>query len=257
MRRIHKEEPPQDVYPDGQQLCRMREAESDLRKHLPEAADPVAFARARFDALEKRKLRAQLLREQKHICVYCQERIKEKEGADPARIEHWHPVNDQPKLALCWDNLYLSCRHKESCDIAKGRTPFRTEEPGSDLPWPTVTRYHDMLGISKNGEMYVRTDSALPLARRRSLEHAIGRPEQAEEESDTGILRLNHRSLRAARRAAIDAERDLLKRKFKEKTASKEERETRALAMIEEDISPPYISARVAYLRSELGRHKP
>ncbi len=113
------------------------------------------------------------------------------------------------------------------------------------------------LGISKLGEVYVRADANISPEIRGALEAAIGRPERDEDDVPTGILRLNNRTLRAARVAAIDQERTRLAREFGAESASRGDREARASEMLRRDIYPSYVSVRVGYLRRTLGKHKP
>ena len=102
MRAVSKGKPPRNVSPDGQTPSSMQAAEKHLQATLAVAADLAAHARARFDGLDKKKLRAVLYEEQRHICVYCERRIAE--GADVPPIEHWQSLSRCPHLALRWKN---------------------------------------------------------------------------------------------------------------------------------------------------------
>jgi uncharacterized protein (TIGR02646 family) len=229
----------------------MRDAEAAYLAALPEAADQVAFARSEFDRLEKRKLRTEMYREQRSLCVYCERQIAE--ANPPPRIDHWHPLSLDPRLALHWKNLYLSCPSLETCDSAKGDRPFRWDDDDSHMPWPTDLRYEDVVGFTSLGEIYVRSDVALPDATRRALELAIAdRPDGAR--TRRGILNLNHPALVAARAAALDSERTRLERDFEDRTASRDEREERATEVLAQDPLPAFVSIRIAWLRKRLGR---
>lgn len=256
MRRIRKRWAPTNVSPDGQKPYTMQKAEEEFLEKLPSAAKPTDFARDQFDSLDKKKLRERLMEEHKGICVYCQSTLNADDAARPLPVEHWRPLGKNPELALHWENLYLSCPEPDSCDGSKKGVPLETDAPGSELPWRTVASYHDWLGISKLGEVYVRSDANISLAIRSALEAAIGRPEKEEDDVATGILRLNNRTLRAARVAAIDQERTLLHREFGEETATRAHREAHAGEMLRRDVYPSYVSTRVAYLRRTLGKHK-
>lgn len=178
MRGVSKPWPPSDVYPDGHAASNMRDAEEAYLGALPAAPDQVAFARSEFDRLEKRKLRTAMYREQRSLCVYCERQIGE--GNPTPRIDHWHPLSLDPRLALHWKNLYLSCSSLETCDSAKGDRPFRWDDDDSHMPWPTDLRYEELVGFTSLGEIYVRSDVALSDATRRALELAIAdRPDGA------------------------------------------------------------------------------
>ncbi len=255
MRRIRKPWPPKNVSPDSHEACSMKEAESSLLAALPDAQDKAKLARVRFDALDKKKLRKVLSEEQRHICVYCEQAIKEQEPLP--RIDHWRPLHDNPDLALAWENLYLSCPNNESCDVAKHETSLKAEATDPDLPWPTVTDYQDWIGFTRLGEMYVRADVNLPEATRRALEIAIGQPGEGNDILGTGILRLNHRKLMTARRAALNAERERLNEDFGDTHASRDERALRATRLLQKATFLSFISIRIAWLKSMLGRHMP
>jgi hypothetical protein len=64
----------------------------------------------------------------------------------------------------------------------------------------------------------------------------------------------SHRSLVAARAAALDSERMRLEREFANRTASKDEREKWATEILAEDPLPAFVSIRVEWLRKRLGR---
>jgi len=251
VRGISKPWPPGDVYPDGHEPSSLREAEEAYLAALPAEADQAKFARSEFDRLEKRKLRAEMYREQRSLCVYCESRIAE--GNQTPRIEHWRPLSLNPRLALHWKNLYLSCPSVETCDCAKGDRPFQWDDDDSHMPWPTDLRYEDVVGFTSRGEIYVRSDVPLPDATRRALELAIADcPDGAR--TRRGIVNLNHPALVAARAAALDSERTRLERDFENRTASRDEREEQANEILAQDTFPAFVSIRVAWLRKRLGR---
>ena len=68
------------------------------------------------------------------------------------------------------------------------------------------------------------------------------------------ILNLNHPALVAARKAAIDAERARMERDFKGKTATPEERETRAASLLTRKTLDTFVSIRICWIRKRLGK---
>lgn len=250
MRRISKPWPPGDVYPDGQAQYSLRQAETVYQAALAAARDHVSFARSEFDKLAKHKLRARMYSEQRSLCIYCEQRISE--GFPGPRIDHWRPLSLDPSLALHWNNLYLSCPFPHSCDSAKGDRPFRWDYTDPDMPWPVRIPYEDIVGFTRGGEMYVRSDVALPSATRRALELAIGdRPHGAQLRH--AIVNLNHPALVTARASAVDSERTRLERDFRNATATRSERDSRAAQLLRQDPRPTFVSIRVAWLRQVLG----
>jgi uncharacterized protein (TIGR02646 family) len=251
VRGVSKPWPPRDVYPDGHQPSGLREAEKAYLDELPEVANKGSHARSEFDRLEKRKLRTVMYREQRSLCVYCERQIAE--GYPPPRIDHWRPLSHEPELALHWQNLYLSCHSPETCDCAKRDRPLRWDDADSHLPWPTELPYEDVIGFTSGGEIYVRSDAPLPDATRRALELTIADCSDGDRKRPC-IVNLNHQALVAARAAALDGERLRLERAFKDKTASKSEREERATEILAQERLPAFVSIRVAWLRKRLGR---
>lgn len=103
--------------------------------------------------------------------------------------------------------------------------------------------------------MFVRADTMLDSSMRRALELAI------DDRADgtrvrKAILNLNHPALVAARKAAIDAERARMERDFKGKTASREEREARAVVLLGRKTSESFVSIRICWIRKRLGKGK-
>jgi len=251
VRRIAKPWPPGDVSPDGHAPSSLRDAEDAYLAALPAAADQVGFARSEFDRLEKRKLRAEMYREQRFLCVYCERQIAE--GSPTPRIDHWHPLSLDPRLALHWKNLYLSCHSLETCDSAKGDRAFRWHDADPHMPWPVDFRYEDVVSFTSLGEIYVRSDVQLPEATRRALELALADCNDGAR-IRRGIVNLNHPALVAARAAALDSERTRLEHDFRNRTASRDERDGRATELLGNDRLPAFVSIRVAWLRKRLGR---
>ncbi|MBF0154001.1 MAG: hypothetical protein HQL64_09710 [Magnetococcales bacterium] len=243
MRGIRKPCPPGDVSPDGQPARTFTEAEQtcleDL-KGLVSDSDKTRCARGHFDRLDKSKLRAVMLREQHHLCIYCERRL----GGNPIpHIDHWRPLSRNPDLALHWKNLHLSCANAETCDSAKGDQPLRCDASDPDLPWPTECKFERYVGFTSGGEMYVRNDVGIAVATHRGLCYSIGET----------VLNLNAPALIAARKAAIDSEKSGIARRFKEKTASKTDRDKIADDMLKAAPWPAFVSIRVAWLCKLLG----
>ena len=190
--------------------------------------------------------------EQKSLCIYCERALSESDSS--RHVEHWRPRSRAPEYALHWRNLYLSCSTRDTCGVRKGDRPLKADDADPDLPWPTELDYEELVGFSSGGEMYVRDDVRMDGATRRALELAIdddrhyrGRPQGA-------ILNLNHPTLVAARRAAMDSERTRFRRDFDPRTASSEERAARARGLLGRGQRPAFVSIRVSWLRRTLGR---
>ena len=250
MRGISKPWPPRDVYPDGHEAASLREAEDAYLGALPDAGDQAASARSAFDGLDKGKLRSEMYREQRSLCIFCERRIGE--GHPAPRIDHWYPLSRESGLALQWKNLYLSCPKLETCDSAKGDHPFRWDD-GSHVPWPVTLQYEDVVGFTSRGEIYVRSDVTSPDPVRRVIELAIaGRTDG--DRGRRGILNLNTPALVKARSAALRGERKRLEKHFENRTATKDEREQRASQLLARSQLPEFVSIRVAWLRKTLGR---
>ena len=121
------------------------------------------------------------------------------------------------------------------------------------MPWPVDFRYEDVVGFSSRGEIYVRSDVTLPDAVRRALDLAIvDRPD--DDRVRRSIVNLNHPALVRARSAAVRGERRRMERDFRNRTATRDERDARATRLLGEDPRPAFVSIRVAWLRKRLGR---
>lgn len=245
MRGIRKQHPPQNVSPDDRPTRSWQQALRDLQADLaalPEDStdtrqrERAARARESFNALDKTKLRAVLYGEQHHLCVYCERRVKE---AHTPPIDHWRPVRHAPQYALSWENLYLSCPSDGTCDRAK-------DEQQLALPWPTQKPYERVVGFTSGGEIYVRTDAPLTSAEHHALEFALRQ-----------IVNLNHDALVAARKAAIDAEKQRLDRTYPGRGLTDAERVVEAQRLLAEAKRDTFASIRVAYLERTLGDGRP
>ena len=255
MRRVSKPWPPADVSPVGQPARRFVDAERDYLRDLDATReeDQTGLARSRFDQLAKSKLRKAMDHEQRSLCIYCEARLEAAEHGPRARVEHWRPLAREPRYALAWKNLYLSCPRPDTCDDAKANRPLKWDDRDPGLPWPTECAYEKLLGFTSRGEIYVRKDAVLDAPTRKALELALDdQPEGRRKRR--AILNLNHPSLVAARAAALDDERDSLRRAFKNRAASRQDRTRRATALTAGRRWPRYVSIRLAWLHKTLGK---
>jgi len=253
MRGVKKGASPGNVSPAGQARCSLTKAARNFKASLAAAAHRSDHARSCFDALDKASLREVLARDQRYACVYCERQLNE---GPETPIEHWHPLNRQPQHALEWKNLYLSCGTKRTCDDAKHGRELAWSDTHPALPWPSAKPYETCVGFTSDGRMYVRTDAPLTADERRALEYAIREAPRAGEQGPAA-LNLNDRVLVAARIAALDRERDSLRRDFPQQHASPADREARAMAHLGGARYPAFVSVCVAWLRSELGQGRP
>ena len=102
--------------------------------------------------------------------------------------------------------------------------------------------------------MYVRGDVHMDRATRRALQLAIDDDRQDDGRPRRAILNLNHPTLVAARRAAMDSEQTQSRQDFEQGTASSEERTARASSLLRRSQLPAFVSIRVSLLRGTLGR---
>ena len=229
----------------------LRDAEKAYLAALPGVSNQRSLARSKYEDLDNRKLRREMYREQRSLCIYCERQITE--GCPTPRIDHWYPLSRDPGLAMHWRNLYLSFHKLETCDSAKGDHPFPWDDAGSHMPWPVDLRYEDVVGFTSRGEIYVRSDVTLPDAIRRALERAIAdRTDGARVRRS--IVNLNDPALVKARSAAVRGERKRLAKDFENRTATRDEREERASQLLGRRQLPEFVSIRVASLRKTLGR---
>ncbi len=252
MRGLEKPSPPSNVSPDGQEPRGLADAEEEYLAALPSRTNKVKFAKAAFDGLDKAKLREVMRGEQKSLCVYCERALSESDSSP--HVEHWRPRSRAPEYALHWRNLYLSCSTRDTCGVRKDDRPLKAHDADPDLPWPTELDYEDLVGFTSQGEMYVRQNVRMDGATRRALKLAIDDDHQDEARPRRAILNLNHPTLVAARRAAMDSEQTRLRRGFGQGTASREQRAARARRLLGRGQLPAFVSIRVSWLRRTLGR---
>lgn len=253
MRGLKKPRPPANVSPNGQEPRRFVDAEREYRKALESAPNKARFARTEFDQLDKAKLRKVMYGEQGSICVYCERRLSEStSSASSPRVEHWRPLSSVPEFAFHWNNLYLSCPTRDTCDSRKGRRPLKAKDDDPDLPWPTDFEYEQAISFTTAGQMYVRNDVHMDEATRRALQLAIDDSELGGK-LHSAILNLNHPTLLEARRAALDSERARLARIFAAHAPSPEDLGMRAEQILDRNLLPEHVSIRVAWLRNTTG----
>ena len=122
------------------------------------------------------------------------------------------------------------------------------------MPWPVDLRYEDVVGFTTRGEIYVRSDVPLSEAIRQALEFAIADRADDGDRVLRGIVNLNDPALVKARVAAIRGERRRMERDFRNRIATRDEREERAAQLLGRGQLPEFVSIRVAWLRKSLGR---
>ena len=121
------------------------------------------------------------------------------------------------------------------------------------MPWPVGLRYEDIVGFTTRGETYVRSDATLPDAIRRAVELAIADHTDGDRVRRS-IVNLNDPALVKARVAAVRGERKRMERDYRNRTATRDQREERAAQLLDRDQLPEFVSIRVAWLRKTLGR---
>ena len=251
MRGLEKPQPPANVSPDGQTPRPMVDAEWEFLADLENRTNKAKFARSEFNQLDKAKLREVMYGEQRSICVYCERRLSE--GSPTPQVEHWRPLSASPEFAFHWKNVYLSCSTRDTCDSRKSARRLSAKDTDPDLPWPIDFAYEDVLGFTSAGRVFVRSDVTLEEPTRSALELAIDDREE-DGRRRRAILNLNHPTLREARRAALDNEREALELQFGQNTPSANERAVRASHILSRDTLPEQVSTRVAWLLDALGQ---
>ncbi|MEA5620268.1 retron system putative HNH endonuclease [Cronbergia sp. UHCC 0137] len=148
----------------------------------------------------KEPLKKALLIEQGYICCYCMRRISEEN----MEIEHWKPmsINKYPELQIDYKNLLASCsgnrgnrKTNQHCNPRKGDEEI-TINPAD----------------SKSCEIYIKYSSTGKiLSDDETINYELNE-----------ILNLNLETLKDNRTTALNAVIDALKRKFANKTWTKE-----------------------------------
>lgn len=246
MRGFSKQPPPANVSPPGRPVRSLTQAAMEFASGLL-----GTDARRAFDALHKPALRMQLLSEQHHLCVFCEQELGESGGTP--RIDHWRPVQLSPTEVFNWKNLHLSCATPNTCDTCKDCKPLKCLPADTELPWPTEYAYEEVLGFTSGGRVYVRCDVDIDEGVRRALNLAI---DGLREEGlcRRAILNLNAPALTTAREAAIDDEEGALSSAHGGQEVDRELREERVAILHGALRKPAFVSIRVAWLRKELGK---
>lgn len=259
MRGVRKSRSPGNVGKHGHQNLSLQQAAADLAVLLAAcpSTEHADRARSAFDDLEKSKLRPTLLQDQRHLCVYCEVELMD-DPANPPVVEHWEPVRADPHAALLWENLYLSCLGRHTCDAEKGGRRLAWSDADPSLPPACSCDYERFLGFGRGGDVYVKQGVNLTAAQRRALELAI------DDRDDQGILRksilgLNHPDLVAARKAALDRERSRIQKLFPGKHAdpAAPELRSRAQSLIAASRRESFVSIRLAWLEGHIGKARP
>lgn len=81
---------------------------------IPNAEQAKRLREEFFDALDKTRIRTELLKRQHGLCVYCMTRVEN--DSDSAVIEHLYPLSKSKQRALQYANLFVSCRGGEDRD---------------------------------------------------------------------------------------------------------------------------------------------
>jgi len=130
-------------------------------------------------------LREALLKEQKGQCFYCEQKIKE------SRIDHFIPRDalNEKSIECNYNNLFLSCDRKDSCDIKKGNKfdesrYIRLFSNRYDLENPS-----DFFDYTARGK--IKAKKILPNDKKNRAENTIE------------LLNLNHQDLVDARQVII------------------------------------------------------
>lgn len=159
---------------------------------------------------DKDEVRDALLRDQGHLCAYCQRRIENDERR--MKVEHWHAQSAEgdKKDTLRWRNLLGVCLGDEAqetgakigerhCDTARGNAALFL---------------HPVEGQGRNPREHLRYTS---------VGEVLPAKENASVEGDIETLNLNAKRLKRARREVYDVlQTRLEKRGFTKATLSAE-----------------------------------
>lgn len=72
---------------------------------IPNAEQAKRLREEFFDALNKTRIRTELLKRQHGLCVYCMTRVEN--NSDSAVIEHLYPLSKSKQRALQYVNLFV------------------------------------------------------------------------------------------------------------------------------------------------------
>lgn len=174
--------------------------EPSYKDFSEEEANKVAFE----------ELRESLVKEQRFICCYCQQRIafKNEFGSLMMKTEHFEPKggpNAVPKKQLDYGNLLAACLGNKDtdqdkhCDVSKGYKPLRS------IPNPSAGKRKDFRPFLKyDVRVKQKQVVVLPKEENEQLKHEIDH-----------ILNLNEQSLRSKRFAVWESVWKLVSKKDK------------------------------------------
>lgn len=83
--------------------------------------------------------------EQQGLCAYCECRLTDTDGKLPlgvSHIDHFYQQARFPHLRFVWENMFLSCKHRDSCGVYKDRQALPSESllnPHDDHPRSFIT----------------------------------------------------------------------------------------------------------------------
>ena len=187
-------------YPDGHEAASIREAEDAYLGVLPDAGDQAAFARSAFDGLDKGKLRSEMYREQRSLCIFCEQACWRGPPPRPGLTTGIRSVASRGspftgRTSICPAPSWKPATRPKATTRFGGT--MNLTFPGQ---WPL--RYEDVVGFTSRGEIYVRSDAMSPDPVHRAIEFAIaGRTDG--DRVRRGIVNLNDPALVRARSAAV------------------------------------------------------
>ncbi len=148
-----------------------------------------------LSAAEKDEVRSALLRDQGHLCAYCQRRIPTKDGR--MKVEHWHAqsAEEEKKGTLRWLDMLGVCLGDEAQE-----TGAKTGERHCDTARGDATLFlHPVAGRGPDPRPHLRympEGEVSPSPQAAGVREAVG--------SDIHALNLNARRLKRERRVIYD-----------------------------------------------------
>lgn len=189
------------------------QAEAELRNELQTtlAPDHSSVAERRYNSIKKEPVRLALCTEQQDLCVFCETKVDRNLAYSSdherprktdlpreavlrgVRIAHWKPRKVAPSRALDWRNVYASCSGVWPSGNATCDEHQRSIDPA--LAPPANRDWGTQLEFGADGKVQPRPGA--PNAFVNAITPSGG---------GKGVWNLNHPSLVAARKAAIDDE---------------------------------------------------
>ncbi|MFZ2726542.1 MAG: retron system putative HNH endonuclease [Methylococcaceae bacterium] len=164
----------------------------------------------------KNTLHNHILKQQKGLCIYCQQWLFEKKEAEllpPSMVEHIRPRKKRPELTYEFTNLAVACKKyidKKGVKDTKILTPedidFCEDKKDDEYDETLFLHPHEITDI----EDYFEYDTEGKIFAKDKNEFAKDRNEKAQYMIEIA-LNLNHRDLQNMRKIQLDiyAERDL------------------------------------------------